>query len=247
MKVSVLINNYNNGPYLAECLESVFSQKTEHELEVIVYDDGSTDHSLEEIAKFPEVRLIHAPNYGKTSMLNQAHAIQEAFFQSSGELICLLDGDDAFLPKKIETVVREYQRSPFDLLAHSYTPGEPLIPNPGLEDVTDRFIVGYIATTSCLVAQREFLAGMFPINEDFPLIWFDNRIHVRSIISGRRRILQQPLTFYRPHETSFVARQSFLKRKRLVWEVSRYFNHYSDRKINWLKVIQWKLRNGIDW
>lgn len=246
MKVSVLINNYNNGPYLAVCLESVFQQETEHEIEVIVYDDGSTDHSLEEIAKFPAARLIHAPNYGKTSMLNQAHAIQEAFAQSSGELIFLLDGDDAFIPHKVERVVQEYQRSPFDLLAHSYTPGEPRIPDAGLEDVTDRFVVGYIATTSCLVAKRDFMESMFPINEDFRLIWFDNRIHVQSIIRGRRRILQEPLTFYRQHPESFVAKQSFFKRKRLVLEVAWYFNHYSRRKINWVRVLIWKLRNGFD-
>lgn len=246
MKVSVLINNYNNGPYLAECLESVFQQETEHEIEVIVYDDGSTDHSLEEIAKFPEARLIHASNYGKTSMLNQAHAIQEAFTQSSGELIFLLDGDDAFLPHKVETVIREYQRVPFDLLAHSFTPGEPHIPEATVEDVTHRFVVGYIATTSCLVAQRDFMASMFPINENFRLIWFDNRIHVQSIIRGQRRILQEPLTYYRQHPESFVAKQSFFKRKRLVLEVALYFNHYSPRKINWVKVLFWKLRHGFD-
>lgn len=246
MKVSVLINNYNNGPYLEECLRSVFQQETGHQIEVIVYDDGSTDHSLAEIAKFPEAQMILSSNYGKTSMLNQAHTIQESFAQSTGELIFLLDGDDAFLPHKVETVVQEYQQAPFDLLAHSYTPGEPHIPDATIEDVTDRFVVGYIATTSCLVARREFMGSLFPINEQFRLIWFDNRIHVHSIIRGRRRILQEPLTFYRQHPESFVAKQSFLKRKRLVWEVARYFNHYSDQKINWGKVLSWKLRNGFD-
>lgn len=242
MKVSILINNYNNGPYIAECLESAFGQETSHELEVIVYDDGSTDNSLEEIAKFPEAKLIHYPNYGKTSMLNQAHGIQEAFYQSTGRLIFLLDGDDAFLPHKVETVVREFQECPFDLLAHSYTPGEPYIPEATMEDVRERFMVGYIAATSCLVAEREFIASMFPINEKFRLIWFDNRIHVQSIIRGRRRVLQEVLTFYRQHEASFVAKQSFLKRKRLVWEVSRYFNHYSPKKMKWGKIFGYKLR-----
>lgn len=245
MKVSVLINNYNNGPYLKECLNSVFRQETSHQLEVIVYDDGSTDDSLTKIAEFPAARLIHFPNYGKTNMLNQAHAIQEAFKQSSGELLFLLDGDDYFLPHKIETVVQEYLSAPFDLLAHSFLPGKPVIPDPAIEDVTDRFVVGYIATTSCLVVQREFMAGMFPINEDFRLIWFDNRIHVQSIIRGRRRILQIPLTYYRQHPDSFVSKLGFFRRKRLVWEVARYFNHYSDKKINWGKVIWWKIRKII--
>lgn len=242
MKVSILINNYNNGPYLRECLESVFAQQTTHELEVILYDDGSTDDSLEVIGHFPEVQLIHHPNYGKTSMLNQAHAIQEAFTASSGRLIFLLDGDDAFLPHKVETVVQEFERNAFDLLAHSFTPGEPHIPEATLEDVRERFMVGYIATTSCLIAEREFMASMFPNDEKFELIWFDNRIHVQSIIRGRRRILQEPLTFYRQHPDSFVAKQSFFRRKRLVWEVSRYFNHYSKKKMKWGKILWFKMR-----
>jgi len=39
------INNYNNGHFLSECLDSVFSQTISFD-QVIVVDDGSTDNSL---------------------------------------------------------------------------------------------------------------------------------------------------------------------------------------------------------
>ena len=48
MEISVLINNYNYAEYITECLNSV-SQQTRVADEVIVVDDGSTDHSVEVI------------------------------------------------------------------------------------------------------------------------------------------------------------------------------------------------------
>lgn len=241
MKVSVLINNYNNGKYIRDCLESVQRQVTSHEIEVIVYDDGSTDHSLTEINAFKGIQLISRPHYGKTPMLNQAYAIETSFKYSSGELILLLDGDDYFLPNKVETVVEEYLRKPYDLLAHSYYPDKPSIPVVNMDDLVYRFIVGYIATTSCLVAHRDFISSVFPMDERFRRIWFDTRLHIQSIIRGKRQIIQTPLTFYRRHQEAHLMHQTFLQRKRLVWEVGRYFNYYSPRKLKWSKILLHKV------
>ncbi len=241
MKVSVLINNYNNAPYMAECLESVFQQETSCEVEVIVYDDGSTDDSLAVIRRFPVTQVLHDVNYGKTPQLNQAHAIQEAFRVSTGELVFLLDGDDYFLPGKIETVVRLYRQDYFDVLAHSYEPGRPRIPDVSLEDIAYTFNFGFKAVTSCLVISRSFMETMLPVDERFELTWFDNRVHLQSIIRGRRRIIQEPLTYYRQHPQSYMVTQKFIRRKRLVWQSNRYFNTYSPLKTNYWKVIAFKL------
>ena len=42
--ISVIIPVYNNEGYLPRCLDSIISQ-TYKDLEVILVDDGSTDHS----------------------------------------------------------------------------------------------------------------------------------------------------------------------------------------------------------
>jgi len=44
--VSIVINNYNYGRYLAQAIRSAVAQTYAH-CEVIVIDDGSTDNSLE--------------------------------------------------------------------------------------------------------------------------------------------------------------------------------------------------------
>jgi glycosyltransferase involved in cell wall biosynthesis len=70
---------------------------------VIVCDDGSTDASVEVARSFAardaRVRVITKSNGGVASALNAA------FRESRGELVCLLDADDAFMPGKVERVV----------------------------------------------------------------------------------------------------------------------------------------------
>jgi hypothetical protein len=112
MLVSVLIANYNYARFLPEAIESVLSQ-TYPRIETIVVDDGSTDNSREVIASYGD-RLVsvHKANGGQTSALNAA------FERSSGDLISLLDADDAFEPEKIARVVAAARRIPQAHLIH---------------------------------------------------------------------------------------------------------------------------------
>lgn len=107
--VSVLMANYNYAKYVGEAIESVLCQ-TYESFEVVVCDDGSTDNSREVIAKYaerdPRVRLVAKENGGIGSALNAAYAA------SQGEIICLLDADDVFLPEKLARVVEALRRAP---------------------------------------------------------------------------------------------------------------------------------------
>ncbi len=97
--VSILINNYNYGRFLAEAIDSALSQ-TYSNIEVIVVDDGSTDNSREVIKSYGErIIPILKPNGG------QASAFNAGFAASQGEIICFLDSDDLFQPDKVEEVV----------------------------------------------------------------------------------------------------------------------------------------------
>lgn len=56
MKVSVLIPTYNRAHLVERCLESVFNQ-THSDLEIIVYDDGSTDNTLDVLKGITDPRV----------------------------------------------------------------------------------------------------------------------------------------------------------------------------------------------
>ncbi|MBE9030420.1 glycosyltransferase family 2 protein [filamentous cyanobacterium LEGE 11480] len=100
--VSILINNYNYGRYLAEAIDSALNQ-TYSPVEVIVVDDGSTDDSAAVLATYADrVQVVQKENGG------QASAFNCGFAASQGELICFLDADDWFKPDKVARIVEVF-------------------------------------------------------------------------------------------------------------------------------------------
>lgn len=88
------INNYNNEKYLAECLNSVFSQTLSFD-QVIIVDDGSTDRSVDVISefllKYPNLLLKQKNNEGQISTFNFVASSLPDLSQ-----IFFLDGDDIY-------------------------------------------------------------------------------------------------------------------------------------------------------
>ena len=62
-KVSVLITFYNQENYVDKAIESVLKQKIEYPVQIIVGDDGSSDHTLDKlenwVKKYPDIFEIH--------------------------------------------------------------------------------------------------------------------------------------------------------------------------------------------
>lgn len=101
-EISVLINNYNYGRYLARAIDSALSQEGPS-FEVIVVDDGSTDGSRQVIAAYgPAVRAVFQRNQGQAAAMNAAVAA------SRGAILCFLDADDWFMPGKLAAVARAF-------------------------------------------------------------------------------------------------------------------------------------------
>lgn len=101
MKISVFITSYNQKGYLVEAIESVLNQ-TLQPFEIIIADDCSTDGSQEVIEKYAQTHpdLIR-PFYQKQNVgipRNKSFALE----QVRGDLVTYVDGDDRFLPKKLE-------------------------------------------------------------------------------------------------------------------------------------------------
>ena len=112
MKVSVIIPNYNYSRFVCEAVDSALAQ-TYQDKEVIVIDDGSTDNSIELLAKYGNtIRLIEQPNAGVCAARNNGVAV------SSGELVAFLDADDVWMPTKLEKQVEQFKKDPAIVLSH---------------------------------------------------------------------------------------------------------------------------------
>lgn len=104
--VSIVINNYNYARFLQEAIDSALNQTYPH-VEVVVVDDGSTDNSQDIIKSYGDKIVPVLKTNG-----GQASAFNAGFAASRGDIICLLDSDDMFVPTKVAeivTIFRSYQ------------------------------------------------------------------------------------------------------------------------------------------
>lgn len=97
VKVSVIIATYNTAQYLAQAIESVLAQ-TFSQLELIIIDDGSRDHTQALVASYSDPRLTYyyQVNQGQTAAKNRGLSL------SRGEFIAFCDADDFWHPQKLE-------------------------------------------------------------------------------------------------------------------------------------------------
>ncbi len=91
-RFSILIPTYNRAAFLPETLASVFAQ-TFSDYEIIVIDDGSSDHTLDVLSAYePQVQVLRQDNRGPGAARNLG------LRSARGEYVVFLDSDDLFLP-----------------------------------------------------------------------------------------------------------------------------------------------------
>ena len=201
MKTSVVIANFNSEKYIEQCINSLKSQ-TYKDLEIIFFDDNSSDNSLNKIKKFSNVKVIEnkiQTNYGS---LNQLNAFKESINHSTGELIFFLDSDDYFHEKKIETLVNYFKNNDktkivFDLPINVYENSNYI--EKGNKNLFKTYWP-FIHPTSCITIKKEIFNKLFESisSKEFTDVWMDLRIciYAQYILKNFDRI-NENLTYYR--------------------------------------------------
>jgi glycosyltransferase involved in cell wall biosynthesis len=106
-KISVAIPSFNQVEFLERTLLSIFNQNYPN-TEVIIYDAGSTDGTLELIEKYRDYIdfFVCEPDEG------QYDAINKGFRKATGQLIGWQNTDDLYLPGFFHACHRVMQRRP---------------------------------------------------------------------------------------------------------------------------------------
>lgn len=169
---SVLITTYNYGPFVGQAVESILTQEFPPEsVEVLVVDDGSTDHTAECVKKYlPHVEYLRKENGGQASALNAG------LLRARGEIVCLLDADDLFLPQKLRRLADAFQKDPtlgmvYHRLQEWHTEtGEKrdwefVEVSGDLRKTPNRFKVFTPQPTSAIALRRSVLSALLPIPE----------------------------------------------------------------------------------
>ncbi|MBW4560972.1 MAG: glycosyltransferase family 2 protein [Mojavia pulchra JT2-VF2] len=177
--ISVLVPNYNYAKYIGEALDSALQQTYPH-FEIIVCDDGSKDNSCEVIESYIQkdsrIRLIRKENGGVATALNAAYR------QSKGEIICLLDADDIWINNKLQKVLEVFRlNSQCGFAIHNviqidgqgnFIKSTPMFRRlasgwMGQSALENGGFVYNIPPASALSIRREVANFIFPLNEAF--------------------------------------------------------------------------------
>lgn len=113
--VSVIVTCYNHGPYIAQCLNSIFEQ-TYRNIELLVINDGSTDDSGEVI----EQNIIQSP-FEHTEYLVQKNAgicvtRNRGLEWAQGTFLLFVDSDNYLDPDFIEKLIHTAEVTQGDII-----------------------------------------------------------------------------------------------------------------------------------
>ena len=120
MMFSFILPCFNIGRYIADCLDSLYTQDLpEDEYEVICVNDCSTDNTREVIlsyaANHPNLTLID-----HTENLTAGGARNTGIEASKGEFIWFVDPDDAIKPNCLQELYAKAKETGVDILFFNY-------------------------------------------------------------------------------------------------------------------------------
>jgi glycosyltransferase involved in cell wall biosynthesis len=192
--VTAVITAYNCERFIGMAIDSALAQDYEGPLDVLVIDDGSTDGTPDVLASRP-VRVVRQPNRGYLG------ASERGVLEAGGDLIALLDADDAWPADKIRRQVDALGSAALvygDMVVID-ADGRELDPSWLGDGRPPRsladWLAGNVATSSSILMRAEHARRCCPI----PVAFADWYFAVRAMQESEVVYLPEPRTFYRFH------------------------------------------------
>ncbi len=240
--VSVLINNYNKEKYCNRAVRSIINQ-TYKNIEIIFFDDGSSDNSVKNIKRsfrknLKKVNIIENKLRGKIFSFNQINAINVSIKKSKGEIICILDSDDFYKKDKIENVVKFFNKNRdkhivLDLPINYFNKNKQINSKENYFLRSDKW--SKFPPTSCISLKKNKISNVLKkiSIKKFNELWFDFRIITYfSYLKNEFQILPKHLTYYSQDSDNFDKR--YKKFSNQIWWKRRYqafkFLEYLNKK-----------------
>jgi glycosyltransferase involved in cell wall biosynthesis len=198
--VSIAMATCNGARYLQEQLDSFVCQ-THQPDELVVTDDGSTDETLQILERFQAGAPFAVRVDRNETRLGVAKNFERAMSLCSGDIIFLSDQDDVWFPHKIETVVGEFERAgSIYVVINDQLITDGALRSSGVTKLENVLSMGMnesaFRTGCCTTIARCWtpIALPIPVHSTHD-VW----INGLSELLGARRVLRQPLQYYRRH------------------------------------------------
>ena len=99
--VSIVLSAYNAQNYVEEAVQSILNQ-TYLNIELLCFDDGSTDDTLRILKKIEDPRFKY---YSDGQQKGLAARLNEGIEKAKGEFVARMDADDISLPHRLQMQV----------------------------------------------------------------------------------------------------------------------------------------------
>ena len=107
MKFSIITPSFNQGRFIADCIESVMNQACDGiEVEHIVIDAVSTDKTIDVLNYYPHLNWTSEPDAGMSDGINKG------FLKATGDWLMWLNCDDYLLPGALSKVADFIKQHP---------------------------------------------------------------------------------------------------------------------------------------
>ncbi len=225
--IAVLLTSYNGERYIEEQLASLETQ-SHRAFDLFIRDDGSTDHTVEQILAFQSRSKLSIKLLPKGKKLgasqNFAHLLHHALKSGQYRYFMFCDQDDVWLPSKVEATLKAMRE------AETPTPTLPLLIHTDLQvvdehlhlahdsywhyqhidpayDTLNRLLVQNVITGCTVMINRPLAELSLPISED--AIMHDWWIGLIAATLGKIEALPQSSIKYRQHNDNDIGASAF--------------------------------------
>jgi glycosyltransferase involved in cell wall biosynthesis len=232
--ISAVVAAYQAEKWIGDALDSILGQTSPPD-EVIVVDDGSTDGTARELARFGDrIRVIRRENGGCPAAFNTAFAAARCDF------VAMCGADDTWEPRKLELQRAAIAAHPeVDFFCghavmtgliegdHTRPPGVGVLDSDALRD--ELFAAGCVINAPSIVIRRATFERLGPFIENFGAddyeYWF------RALAAGSRFYYEpRPLVSWRQHGENLSWKTAWMDE--CSYEVlRRYEGEVADRRV----------------
>lgn len=216
--VSIITPTFNHERFIGTCIESVLKQ-TYQNWEMIIIDDGSTDKTESEVAKYhnEKIKYLKQENVG---IWRLSETYNKALNMSKGDLIAILEGDDFWPSFKLEEQVRVFEKNNIvlcwgrkntvndknEIIAFDLQSLENCNNIPQEELIRNLIVRNFIQPCTVMINRNALLSiGGFLQDKIAPYV--DYNTFLELSLKGRFYALDEIMGYWRLHKSQVTSQQ----------------------------------------
>lgn len=243
IKISVILPVYNVEEYIGECLLSLKKQTFEN-FEVIIVDDGSSDHSIDRakliISNDKRFKIVNKVNGGLSDARN--YGVQFA----QGEYITFIDSDDFIGKDLFLKVSKKIDEKKPDIIMYDfvkyYSKNKQKIIRCNFDE-NDKFSATRTVCNACNKIIK--LSFWKTHNFKFPVgIWYEDIAIIPALLNYTDQIeyINDEYYYYRTREGSITKQNSYNAKSMDIIKAFDYLkihldNKYPQVELEYLEVL----------